>query len=86
MRGRFLRPIAVEVRCTRQSPPMRGRFLRPLVVEVRCTRQSPPMRGRSAAIVANSPLHVTKSSIEGQLLGGFLANDLRKMHSLYRSF
>ena len=44
--GQILRPLVVEVRCTRQSPPMRGRILRPLVVEVRCTRRRPPMRGR----------------------------------------
>ena len=44
--GQILRPLVVEVRCTRQSPPMRGRIWRPSAVEVRCTRQRPPMRGR----------------------------------------
>ena len=38
MRGRSLRPLVVEVRCTRQSPLMRGRSLGPLVVKVRVER------------------------------------------------
>ncbi len=55
--GQIIEAIAVEVRCTRQSPLMRGRLLRPLVVEEII-----------GTLGGGSPLHETKSSDEGQII------------------